>query len=106
MEELPLAQNMLQTLFVDLAGILNLTPVQCQLKLICTPTISAGFGELSKYESNIKREFGSIFRLSAVLTNCLLTLSHTQKHRIEGFCTNCRICETAFPQNPFFWKRN
>ena len=105
MEELPLAQDMLQTLFVDLAGILNLTPVQCQLKLICTPAISAGFCELS-YESNIKREFGSIFRLSIVLTDCPLTLSHTPKDSIEGFCTNCRICETAFPQNAFFWKRN
>ena len=106
MEELPLAQNMLQTLFVDLAGILNLTPVQCQLKLICTPTISAGFGELSKYESNIKREFGSIFRLSAVLTDCPLPPSQLPKHRNDGFCTNCGICESACPQNAFFWKRN
>ena len=59
--------------------------------------LAAGFGELGKHGSIICPEFGSSFRLSAVLTNAPLELDAPVKHGIDGFCSNCRICENACP---------
>ena len=67
-------------------------------KLAMIPAaIQAGFGELGKHGSLITPEFGSSFRLSAVLTDCPLPLTQAQEHGIDDFCMNCRVCEDACP---------
>ncbi|MAE98917.1 MAG: hypothetical protein CME00_02120 [Geminicoccus sp.] len=59
--------------------------------------LASGFGELGKHGSLITPEFGSSFRLSAVLTDCPLPLSVPVDHGIDDFCLNCRVCEDACP---------
>ena len=61
------------------------------------PALAAGFGELGKHGSIITPEFGSSFRLSAVLTDAPLPNSAPQDHHIDSFCANCKICENACP---------
>lgn len=64
--------------------------------------LAAGFGELGKHGSIINPEFGASFRLSAVATDAPLPLDVSQKHGIDGFCQNCRICEDACPPAALF----
>ncbi|MEO1788163.1 MAG: 4Fe-4S dicluster domain-containing protein [Pseudomonadota bacterium] len=64
--------------------------------------IAAGFGELGKHGSIINPEFGSSFRLSAVMTNAPFASTPSQDHGIDGFCQNCRICEDACPPEALF----
>ena len=59
--------------------------------------IQAGFGELGKHGSIINPQFGSSFRLSAVLTDAPLPLDAPQAHGIDDFCSSCKICEDACP---------
>jgi len=59
--------------------------------------IEAGFGELGKHGSIINPEFGSSFRLSAVLTDAPIATTPKQDHGVDGFCQACRICEDACP---------
>ena len=59
--------------------------------------IAAGFGELGKHGSIINPEFGSSFRLSAVLTDAPLPLSEPASHGVDDFCNACRVCEDACP---------
>lgn len=59
--------------------------------------LASGFGELGKHGSLITPEFGSSFRLSAVLTDCPLPRSSPVDHGIDDFCLHCRICEDACP---------
>ena len=59
--------------------------------------IAAGFGELGKHGSIINPEFGSSFRLSAVLTDAPLPLSTPLSHGVDDFCSACRVCEDACP---------
>ena len=59
--------------------------------------IAAGFGELGKHGSIINPEFGSSFRLSAILTDAPLPLSKPKSHGVDDFCSACRICEDACP---------
>lgn len=59
--------------------------------------LAAGFGELGKHGSIINPEFGSSFRLSAVLTDAPFEATHPQEHGIDDFCQSCRICEDACP---------
>lgn len=66
------------------------------------PAIALGFGELGKHGSIINPEFGVSFRLFAILTDCPLPLNEHREHGIDGFCENCRICETACPPNALF----
>lgn len=61
------------------------------------PALACGFGELGKHGSLITPEFGSSFRLSAVLTDAPFALTPPQDHGIDDFCANCRICEDACP---------
>ena len=61
------------------------------------PALACGFGELGKHGSLINPELGSNFRLSAVLTDAPFALTPPRAHGIDGFCTNCRICEDACP---------
>jgi NAD-dependent dihydropyrimidine dehydrogenase PreA subunit len=65
--------------------------------LMIPPALECGFGELGKHGSLINPEFGSSFRLSAVLTNA--PFAHTSKREfgIDDFCSKCRICEDACP---------
>ena len=59
--------------------------------------LAAGFGELGKHGSIICPEFGSSFRLSAVLTDAPVPLTRPQTHEIDEFCSSCRVCENACP---------
>ena len=61
------------------------------------PAIEAGFGELGKHGSIINPEFGSNFRLSAVLTDCPLQYTQKKKYEIDEFCLNCKVCENECP---------
>lgn len=71
-------------------------PMTGALTLI-PPALACGFGELGKHGSLITPEFGSSFRLSAVLTDAPFATTPRQAHGIDDFCTNCRICEDACP---------
>ena len=61
------------------------------------PALAAGFGELGKHGSIITPEFGSSFRLSAVLTDAPLSNTPPRQYGIDDFCTHCKICEKACP---------
>jgi epoxyqueuosine reductase len=65
--------------------------------MMIPPAIASGFGELGKHGSIINSEFGSSFRLSAVLTDTPLEPTPQRNFEVDSFCTNCRICENACP---------
>lgn len=71
-------------------------PMTGALTLI-PPALACGFGELGKHGSLITPEFGSSFRLSAVLTDAPFAVTPATTHGIDAFCANCRICEDACP---------
>jgi epoxyqueuosine reductase len=71
-------------------------PMASRLAMI-PAAIQAGFGELGKHGSLINPEFGSSFRLSAVLTNAPLPLDKPKTHGVDDFCSSCKICEDACP---------
>ncbi len=65
--------------------------------LMIPPALECGFGELGKHGSLINKEFGSAFRLGAVLTDA--PFAHTSKREfgVDDFCSRCRVCEDACP---------
>ena len=65
--------------------------------LMIPPAIACGFGELGKHGSIINPEFGSAFRLSAVLTDAPLAHTPAREFGIDDFCSRCRVCENACP---------
>ena len=65
--------------------------------LMIPPALECGFGELGKHGSLINPEFGSSFRLSAVLTNAPFAPTQKRVYGVDDFCTKCRICEDACP---------
>lgn len=65
--------------------------------LMIPPAIDCGFGELGKHGSIISAEYGSSFRLAAVLTDAPFAPTPKRDHGADGFCQNCRICEDACP---------
>jgi epoxyqueuosine reductase len=65
--------------------------------MMIPPAIASGFGELGKHGSIINAEFGSSFRLSAVLTDAPFMPTPQRTVDVDSFCTNCRICENACP---------
>jgi epoxyqueuosine reductase len=67
--------------------------------------IEAGFGELGKHGSLITPEFGSSFRLSAILTDCDLPLSAPVEYGIDEFCSRCRVCSDACPPDAIFQEK-
>ena len=64
--------------------------------------IKAGFGELGKHGSIINPEFGSSFRLSAVLTDAPIPMFEEKEYEIDDFCSKCKICEDACPPEAIF----
>ena len=65
--------------------------------MMIPPAIACGFGELGKHGSLINAEFGSSFRLSAVLIAAPLMPTPPRTFEVDSFCMNCRICENACP---------
>jgi epoxyqueuosine reductase len=65
--------------------------------MMIPPAIASGFGELGKHGSLINAEFGSSFRISAVLTDAPFMPTPQRSFEVDSFCTNCRICENACP---------
>ena len=59
--------------------------------------IASGFGELGKHGSLINAEFGSSFRISAVLTDAPFRPTPQRSFEVDSFCTSCRLCENACP---------
>ena len=52
---------------------------------------------IGKHGSIINPEFGSSFRLSAILTDAPLPISKPKSHGVDDFCSACRVCEDACP---------
>jgi NAD-dependent dihydropyrimidine dehydrogenase PreA subunit len=65
--------------------------------LMIPPALECGFGELGKHGSLINPEFGSGFRLGAVLTNAPFATTAKREFGIDDFCSRCRVCENACP---------
>ncbi|MFK7958103.1 MAG: 4Fe-4S dicluster domain-containing protein [Lysobacterales bacterium] len=65
--------------------------------LMIPPAIECGFGELGKHGSIINPEFGSGFRLGAVLTDAPFASTNKRAFGIDDFCSRCRVCENACP---------
>ena len=64
--------------------------------------LKAGFGELGKHGSIINPEFGSSFRLSAILTDAPIPIFEEKEYEIDDFCSKCRVCEDACPPEAIF----
>ena len=65
--------------------------------LLIPPALESGFGELGKHGSIINPEFGSAFRLGAVLTDAPFATTPSREFGIDDFCRRCRVCENACP---------
>jgi len=65
--------------------------------LLIPPALECGFGELGKHGSLINPEFGSGFRLAAVLTDAPFATTPKREFGIDDFCSRCRVCENACP---------
>jgi ferredoxin len=65
--------------------------------LMIPPALECGFGELGKHGSLINPEFGSAFRLGAVLTDAPFAVTPKRVFGVDDFCQSCRICEDACP---------
>jgi epoxyqueuosine reductase QueG len=71
-------------------------PMAGQLLLI-PPALECGFGELGKHGSIINRDYGSSFRLAAVLTNIPLVPTPKVSYGVDDFCSRCQVCANACP---------
>ncbi len=69
------------------AGSLTVTPA----------AMACGFGELGKHGNIINRQYGSSFRLSAVLTDMPLIADEADEFGADDFCTRCQVCINACP---------
>jgi NAD-dependent dihydropyrimidine dehydrogenase PreA subunit len=65
--------------------------------LMIPPAVECGFGELGKHGSLVNPEFGSGFRLGAVLTDAPFATTPKREFGIDDFCSRCRVCENACP---------
>lgn len=65
--------------------------------LMIPPALACGFGELGKHGSIINRDYGSSFRLSAVLTNVPLIPTPPAHYGVDDFCSRCQVCANACP---------
>jgi NAD-dependent dihydropyrimidine dehydrogenase PreA subunit len=64
--------------------------------------ISAGLGELGKHGSMISKEYGSNFRLAAVLTDLPLAVDTPVDIGVEDVCATCQRCVIDCPPNAIF----
>ena len=69
------------------AGPVTLTPA----------ALACGFGELGKHGNIINRQYGSSFRLSAVVTDLPLVADDAEEFGADDFCTRCQVCINACP---------
>jgi len=69
------------------AGPVTLTPA----------ALACGFGELGKHGNIINRQYGSSFRLSAVVTDLPLLADAEDEFGADDFCTRCQVCINACP---------
>jgi epoxyqueuosine reductase len=65
--------------------------------LMIPPAIECGFGELGKHGSIINKEYGSSFRLAAILTNVPLIPTPKVHYDVDDFCARCQVCANACP---------
>ena len=61
------------------------------------PAIECGFGELGKHGSIINKDYGSSFRLAAVLTDLPLEVTPRVSYNVDDFCSRCQVCSNACP---------
>ena len=59
--------------------------------------VSAGLGQLGKHGSMISKEFGSNFRLAAVLTNLPLSTDQPDDIGVDDLCISCKRCVIDCP---------
>lgn len=64
--------------------------------------IQAGLGELGKHGSMISKEYGSNFRLAAVLTDLPLTYDEPVDIGVEDLCLSCRRCVLDCPPDAIY----
>ena len=64
--------------------------------------VSAGLGQLGKHGSTISKEFGSNFRLAAVLTNLPLAVDEPVDIGVDDLCNKCRRCVVDCPPGAIF----
>lgn len=64
--------------------------------------ISAGLGQLGKHGSLISKEYGSNFRLAAVLTDLPMTTDSPVDIGVEDLCATCTRCVKNCPPNAIF----
>jgi len=65
--------------------------------LLIPHAIECGFGELGKHGSVISKEYGSSFRLAAVLTDLPLLPTPKKSYNVDDFCERCQVCANACP---------
>jgi ferredoxin len=65
--------------------------------LMIPPALECGFGELGKHGSIINKDYGSSFRLAAVLTNVPLLPTPKVSYGVDDFCSRCQVCANACP---------
>ncbi len=64
--------------------------------------IKAGLGQLGKHGSMISKEFGSNFRLAAVLTNLPLAIDRPVDIGVDDLCLICQRCVLDCPPSAIF----
>ena len=65
--------------------------------LMIPHAIECGFGELGKHGSIINKDYGSSFRLAAVLTDVPLIPTPKETYGVDDFCSRCQVCSNACP---------
>ena len=65
--------------------------------LMIPHAIECGFGELGKHGSIINKDYGSSFRLAAVLTDVPLVPTPRVSYGVDDFCSRCQVCSNACP---------
>jgi ferredoxin len=65
--------------------------------LLVPHAIECGFGELGKHGSIINKEYGSSFRLAAVVTDLPLIPTPKTSYNVDDFCERCQVCANACP---------
>ena len=64
--------------------------------------VGAGLGQLGKHGSMISKEFGSNFRLAAVLTDLPLATDRPVDIGVDDLCAKCRRCVVDCPPGAIF----